>query len=156
MRSSRLCVAAQFRDPLSLAGVAPRVAQAAMRVSNISLTKGTYTDARLLDTSEAIEALPMFRNQPTLSATSKAGTEGTATSIAGTNNSTKETRENDSAATPRTLAPMLAPTAGQNGQNQSIPVNLATGDTDDQNTKKPSKSQGDTGFSLVGGIGLEQ
>jgi hypothetical protein len=29
----------------------------------------TYTDARLLDKSEAIEALPMFRNQPAQSAT---------------------------------------------------------------------------------------
>ena len=40
-----------FRTLLSLAGVA----QAAMRHSNISLTMGTYTDARLLDTAEAVE-----------------------------------------------------------------------------------------------------
>lgn len=47
-----------FGTHLSMAGVAPRVAQKAMRHSNIALTMGTYTDARLLDTAEAVEALP--------------------------------------------------------------------------------------------------
>ncbi len=49
-----------FGTHLSKAGVAPRVAQAAMRHSNISLTMSTYTDARLLDTSAAVESLPTF------------------------------------------------------------------------------------------------
>jgi len=47
-----------FGTHLSIAGVAPRVAQAAMRHSNISLTITTYTDARLLDTAQAVESLP--------------------------------------------------------------------------------------------------
>ncbi|MDA9857483.1 site-specific integrase [Rubripirellula sp.] len=47
-----------FGTHLSKAGVAPRVAQAAMRHSDIALTMNTYTDARLLDTAEAVEALP--------------------------------------------------------------------------------------------------
>jgi integrase len=47
-----------FGTHLSMAGVAPRTAQAAMRHSNISLTMNTYTDARLLDTSAAVESLP--------------------------------------------------------------------------------------------------
>ena len=47
-----------FGTHLSAAGVAPRVAQAAMRHSDIKLTMGTYTDARLLDTAGAVEALP--------------------------------------------------------------------------------------------------
>ena len=47
-----------FGTHLSLAGVAPRVAQAAMRHSNISLTMNVYTDARLLDTASAVESLP--------------------------------------------------------------------------------------------------
>ncbi len=47
-----------FGTHLSLAGVAPRTAQAAMRHSNISLTMNTYTDARLLDTSAAVASLP--------------------------------------------------------------------------------------------------
>jgi integrase len=47
-----------FGTHLSAAGVAPRVAQAAMRHSDIKLTMGTYTDARLLDTAGAVESLP--------------------------------------------------------------------------------------------------
>ncbi|MEE2936784.1 MAG: tyrosine-type recombinase/integrase [Planctomycetota bacterium] len=47
-----------FGTHLSKAGVAPRVAQAAMRHIDIALTINTYTDARLLDTAEAVEALP--------------------------------------------------------------------------------------------------
>lgn len=50
-----------FGTRLSVAGVAPRTAQAAMRHSNISLTMNTYTDARLLDTAEAVESLPPIR-----------------------------------------------------------------------------------------------
>ena len=49
-----------FGTHLSLAGVAPRIAQAAMRHSNISLTMNTYTDTRLLDTAAAVESLPSF------------------------------------------------------------------------------------------------
>ncbi|EMB16045.1 site-specific recombinase, phage integrase family protein, partial [Rhodopirellula europaea 6C] len=49
-----------FGTHLSKAGVSPRVTQAAMRHSNINLTMGTYTDARLLDTAAAVEALPSF------------------------------------------------------------------------------------------------
>ncbi|MBL8854880.1 MAG: site-specific integrase [Planctomycetaceae bacterium] len=50
-----------FGTHLSLAGVAPRVAQAAMRHSDIALTMNTYTDARLLDTAEAVESLQIIR-----------------------------------------------------------------------------------------------
>ena len=53
-----------FGTHLSLAGVAPRVAQAAMRHSNISLTMNTYTDARLLDTAAAVESLPNLPLSP--------------------------------------------------------------------------------------------
>ncbi len=51
-----------FGTHLSRAGVAPRVAQAAMRHSDIALTMNTYTDARLLDTAEAVEALQIARD----------------------------------------------------------------------------------------------
>ncbi len=114
-----------FGTHLSLAGVSPRVAQAAMRHSNISLTMGTYTDARLLDTSEAIETLPIFRNLAALRTLAL------------------------------TLAPTLAPNRGQTCQNESISVNSAMDDMDDQNTKKPSKSLENTGFLLIGDIGSE-
>jgi integrase len=51
-----------FGTHLSKAGVTPRVAQAAMRHSDISLTMNTYTDARLLDTAEAVESLGIVRD----------------------------------------------------------------------------------------------
>ena len=127
-----------FGTHLSLAGVAPRVAQAAMRYSNIALTMGTYTDARLLDTAEAIESLPMMRTKPE-----------TATDAAAT--STEETRETDTETTPRTLAP----NQGQTGQNQSIPDHSGTDDADASDTKKPCKTPGFTSFSRVGGRELE-
>ena len=54
-----------FGTHLSLAGVAPRVAQKAMRHSDISLTMNTYTDSNLLDTAAAVESLPILSgNQP--------------------------------------------------------------------------------------------
>ncbi len=47
-----------FGTHLSKAGVAPRVAQAAMRHSSLDLTMNVYTDPRLLDIGAAMEALP--------------------------------------------------------------------------------------------------
>jgi integrase len=47
-----------FGTHLSLAGVFPRTAQAAMRHSKIDLMMNTYTDPRLLDTAAAVELLP--------------------------------------------------------------------------------------------------
>lgn len=49
-----------FGTHLSKAGVAPRVAQAAMRHSSIHLTMNIYTDPTLLDVAGAINALPKF------------------------------------------------------------------------------------------------
>lgn len=47
-----------FGTHLSKGGVAPRVAQAAMRHSTPELTMNTYTDPRLLDVAGALDALP--------------------------------------------------------------------------------------------------
>ena len=47
-----------FGTNLSKAGVAPRVAQSAMRHSSIDLTMNVYTDPRLLDVQGAVESLP--------------------------------------------------------------------------------------------------
>jgi len=55
-----------FGTHLSKAGTAPRVVQAAMRHSDISLTMNTYTDARLLDTADAIESLGILRESDPL------------------------------------------------------------------------------------------
>ncbi len=49
-----------FGTLMSKGGVAPRVAQAAMRHSSIDLTMNTYTDPRLLDIQGAMESLPML------------------------------------------------------------------------------------------------
>ena len=49
---------------LSKAKVAPRVAQRFMRHKDIRLTMQTYTDADLLDESEALDALPDLPLQP--------------------------------------------------------------------------------------------
>src|SRR5687767_9608163 len=43
---------------LSTAGVAPRVAQAAMRHSKLDLTMNVCTDPKLLDVARAVNALP--------------------------------------------------------------------------------------------------
>ena len=47
-----------FCSMLQKAGVAPRVAQEAMRHSDIRLTMATYTDPKLLDIAGAVESLP--------------------------------------------------------------------------------------------------
>jgi integrase len=60
-RGRTICLHAlrhSFGTLLSQSGVAPRVAQAAMRHSTIQLTMGVYTDARLLDVAGALKSLP--------------------------------------------------------------------------------------------------
>jgi len=49
-----------FGTHLSRAGVAPRVAMAAMRHSSLELTMNIYTDPALLDVDAAINSLPAF------------------------------------------------------------------------------------------------
>jgi integrase len=49
-----------FGTHLARAGVAPRVAMAAMRHSSLELTMNVYTDPALLDVAGAVEALPAF------------------------------------------------------------------------------------------------
>ena len=47
-----------FATHLNRGGVAPRVAQAAMRHSTIDLTMSVYTDPKLLDVAAALSVLP--------------------------------------------------------------------------------------------------
>ena len=47
-----------FASLLSASGVAPRIAQAAMRHSDVNLTMSVYTDPRVLDVRGALESLP--------------------------------------------------------------------------------------------------
>ena len=51
-----------FGTHLSKAGVAPRVAMAAMRHSSLDLTISIYVDPVLLDVGAAVNALPAFEN----------------------------------------------------------------------------------------------
>ena len=96
---------------MSRAGVASRVAQAAMRHRDISLTMGTYTDARLLEISEAVESLSIFRNQSAGEATVNDRTHVT---------------DQSGAAVADSVAPIVAPTVApaqwQPCQKQSISV----------------------------------
>lgn len=50
-----------FGTHLALAGIAPRVAMAAMRHSSLELTMNVYTDPTLLDVAGAVDSLPHFR-----------------------------------------------------------------------------------------------
>jgi integrase len=64
---------------MSRGKVAPRVAQGFMRHSDIKLTMQTYTDHRLLDEAEALDALPDLPLAPGAAPkTAKAGDPGTA------------------------------------------------------------------------------
>jgi integrase len=55
-----------FGTLLSANGVAPRTAQEAMRHSRIDLTMNVYTDPKLLNVAEAVEALPALPLDPQL------------------------------------------------------------------------------------------
>lgn len=72
-----------------------------MRHSNIDLTMTTYTDARLPDTSAAVESLPSF----SLELYDQVQVEHVYT---------------DGAETPRVVAPIVAPDSVQLGQNLFI------------------------------------
>lgn len=53
-----------FGTHLSKAGVAPRVAMAAMRHSPLDLTMSVHTGPVLLDIGAAVDALPAFSEHP--------------------------------------------------------------------------------------------
>ena len=59
-----------FATMLATSGVAPRVAQAAMRHASIEQTMKTYVDPKLLDVAAAVAALP--RLAPTQKGTDRA------------------------------------------------------------------------------------
>ena len=99
---------------LSVAGVAPRTAQEAMRHSSIDLTMNVYTDPALLDVAGAIELLPTLaidRNEAAATAT-----EPTTISLEkeAVNRGTKEDASDRNGS--RRFAPGFAPTTGHPGQ----------------------------------------
>jgi len=119
-----------FGTHLSKAGVAPRVAQAAMRHSNISLTMGTYTDARLLDTAEAVERLHLLTD-------SGNGSNG---------DLSRNTRPETSETVSSLVAPMVAPNVGNRGHFVSLPDQVTTTTPTGQKTKRPGDSLELPGF----------
>ncbi len=70
-----------FGTHLSKGGVAPRIAQAAMRHSTLELTMNVYTDPRLLDVAGALDALPALPpiDRPDIQRAKATGTDGTRT-----------------------------------------------------------------------------
>ena len=91
-----------FGTMLSMAGVSPRVAQAAMRHSSIDLTMNVYTDPRLLDVQGAVESLP---------------------SMSVTSDPT-ESRQRIAVGAENLVAPLVAPTRDFSRDLQSTPVTL--------------------------------
>lgn len=109
-----------FGTHLSAAGVAPRVAQAAMRHSDIKLTMKTYTDARLLDTAGAVNSLGMLRKGAT------------------------------STSSPSSAAPPAAPNTGQSCHFESLPGQQDANSEEEGASKNPSETQGLLEFNEVG------
>ena len=87
-----------FASHLVAAGVAPRVAQAALRHSSLELTMQLYTDPRLLDVAGALNSLPAL---PTAGSTPEAA---------------RATGTDDACS----VALAVALTAGRTGQNVSV------------------------------------
>lgn len=104
-----------FATHLVAAGVAPRVAQAALRHSSLELTMQHYTDPRLLDVAGALAVLPAL---PTADAPPEAA---------------RATGTDDAVALNVALAP------GRTRQNVTVRDSADERDADEGTTRKPAK-----------------
>jgi len=122
---------------LNRAGVAPRTAQEIMRHSDIRLTMATYTDAKLLNVSGALDSLPKLspNNLPdrTREAMRATGTDGK---------------------TDSRFAPVFAPGTAVTLHSGAFPDILAgefgakaSKESDNKNRTKPTKKARSEGFS---------
>ena len=111
-----------FATLLSVGGVTPRTAQAAMRHSNIDLTMGVYTDPKLLDVQAALDVLPALPLNNQSERQIRTGTD------------------------PRTLAPTLAPNPHNLVQAVSIRDNCGELAELPQEREKPRNHQDLRGF----------
>ena len=128
-----------FGTHLSKAGVAPRVAQAAMRHSSIDLTMNVYTDPRLLDVHGALDSLPTLSLDGTPDATQgEAKATGTANAAA------------------RQFAPAFAPKSDNWCKPLSIVVNSDDSPSDAKNDENPEKHSVSRGLSKSGRLDLNQ
>ena len=133
-----------FATLLSKGGVSPKVAQMAMRHSDIRLTMETYTDPKLFDVAGALDALPAFSHTQPSDSPEVIRATGT-----------------DSLS-----APVSAPGTVQTGQTESSAVILTgnfgsrqfdqstTGNTSKPKEKAPSEANSDRA-SGVETMGLE-
>jgi integrase len=99
-----------FGTHLSKSGVAPRVAQAAMRHSTLDLTMNVYTDPKLLDVGGALDALPPLPLE-------RGQAEGEAVQATGTDDGEA-----------RTVAPAVAPTTDNRSPKPSLSGNPSSDD----------------------------
>ena len=116
-----------FGTHLSVAGVAPRTAQAAMRHSSIDLTMNVYTDPRLLDVHGALDKLPELSLDTPTHDMQEAKATGTCDE------------------SPRKFAPGFAPKSGNASKSVSSTVTLTdSAETAGakENPEKLSVSQG--------------
>jgi len=134
---------------LNKAGVAPRTAQEIMRHSDIRLTMATYTDAKLLNVSGALDSLPTLTSDENIDDKSESiratGTDGNSA---------------------RKFPPMFPQKVVDQGETVSFPVILAgnfaatqRNNAERENRTKPTKkasSEGDSDkASKVGMTGFE-
>mgnify|MGYP002628184155 CR=1 FL=1 len=130
---------------LNRAGVAPRTAQEIMRHSDIRLTMSTYTDAKLLNVSGALDSLPK------LTPDEKSDEKRDSMRATGTTGSVA----------PK-FPPLFPPDAGVRGETVSIPVILAgnfgaerSDNGERENRTKPTKKSLSEGNSdKPSGVGM--
>ncbi|MFM7521296.1 MAG: site-specific integrase [Planctomycetota bacterium] len=103
-----------FASHLVAAGVAPRVAQAALRHSSLELTMQHYTDPRLLDVAGALAALPAL--------------------------SAAETKAMPEAEADGAVAPTVALTSDRPSQNKAAGVHRGSTAREARTTRKPLKT----------------
>jgi len=128
-----------FGTHLSKGGVAPRVAQAAMRHSSIDLTMNVYTDPRLLDVHGALDALP------TLSLGEQPNCQPAQVRATGTDD-----------VTARQFAPAFAPKTDNRCKPLSIVDNSDDSPSDTKNDENPEKTSVSQGLSQSGRLDLNQ
>jgi len=124
-----------FGTHLSKSGVAPRIAQAAMRHSSIDLTMNVYTDPRLLDIHGALDSLPPLSLD---GSTDNTHAEAMAT---GTDNTTLH---------------QFAPESGNWCKPLSIVGNLGDLPSDAKNNENPGGASVSQGFDESGRLDLNQ
>ena len=147
---------------LSNSGVAPRIAQAAMRHSTIDLTMNTYTDPNKLDVYEAVNALPSL-DGPIEQPAKATGTNGQTTSnpevvspVSLISHNPQSLRKNLDPKQEGTntvedgsllVSPMVSPSTCLDGTIRDNSGENGESGLDGEDVKKPHEAQSNVGFS---------